>query len=79
MIGRARAHFHNQLLAACKELLALLVFTGYLSQCFLFYISRLSLHLLSDSLRELYRDMVCQKYPQNTMDLMLDMLHAVQL
>lgn len=68
MIG---AHFHKQLFAACKELLALPAFIEYLSQYFLFYISRLSLRLLLDSLRELFRDLVCQKYPRNMMDLML--------
>lgn len=32
MTGRARAHLHNQLLAACKELLALPAFIEYLCQ-----------------------------------------------
>lgn len=72
MIGSAGAHFHKQLPAACKELLALPAIIEYLSQYFLFYISKLSLHLLLDSPRELFRDLACQKYPQNTMDLMLE-------
>lgn len=81
MIGTARAHFHNQLLAAHKELLALPAFIEYLCQSvFSFlHIQTITAFTFSFSQGTIWGYGLPKISPKYDGTHARDMLHAVQL